>query len=144
MQAPAEIEVARRNTACELVNQVVHPVDRERKRELLSHRIGKHNMRQVLVFTRTKHSANRLAAQLEALLRVLELRLQFLDAFLEVRVLLLLRDQLFLGARQVRVEAARERAIGRLESIARLFALLDAGVRSAAPSGPEGVPTAMN
>ena len=41
------------------------PVDKRRKRELLSHRIGKHNMRQVLVFTRTKRGANRLAEQLQ-------------------------------------------------------------------------------
>ena len=61
---PALIEVARRNTATELVSQVVHPVDRERKRELLSHLIGTNNWRQVLVFTRTKHGANRLAEQL--------------------------------------------------------------------------------
>jgi ATP-dependent RNA helicase RhlE len=44
----------------------VHPVDRRRKRELLSHKIGAENWRQVLVFTRTKHGANRLATQLEA------------------------------------------------------------------------------
>ncbi|MGB3135704.1 MAG: helicase-related protein, partial [Nodosilinea sp.] len=44
--------------------QVVHPVDRDRKRELLSHMIGFHNWEQVLVFTRTKHGANRLAEQL--------------------------------------------------------------------------------
>jgi ATP-dependent RNA helicase RhlE len=43
----------------------VLPVDKRRKRELLSHRIGKYNMRQVLVFTRTKHGANRLAEQLQ-------------------------------------------------------------------------------
>ncbi len=61
---PALIEVARRNTATELVAQVVHPVDRERKRELLSFLIGSNNWRQVLVFTRTKHGANRLAEQL--------------------------------------------------------------------------------
>jgi ATP-dependent RNA helicase RhlE len=62
---PALIEVARRNTATELVTQVVHPVDRERKRELLSQLIGTNNWRQVLVFTRTKHGANRLAEQLD-------------------------------------------------------------------------------
>ena len=62
---PALIEVARRNTAAELVTQVVHPVDRERKRELLSHLIRSNDWRQVLVFTRTKHGANRLAEQLE-------------------------------------------------------------------------------
>jgi ATP-dependent RNA helicase RhlE len=62
---PAYIEVARRNTTVETVSQVVHPVDRVRKRELLSHLIGTHNWRQVLVFTRTKHGANKLAEQLE-------------------------------------------------------------------------------
>lgn len=65
LNAPELIEVARRNTAAETVAQVVHPVDRERKRELLSHLIGSRNWRQVLVFTRTKHGANRLAQQLE-------------------------------------------------------------------------------
>jgi ATP-dependent RNA helicase RhlE len=44
---------------------VVHPVDRERKRELLSFMVGSRNWRQVLVFTRTKHGANRLSQQLE-------------------------------------------------------------------------------
>ena len=62
---PALIEVARRNTASETVAQVVHPVDRERKRELLSFLIGSNDWRQVLVFTRTKHGANRLAEQLD-------------------------------------------------------------------------------
>ena len=61
---PALIEVARRNTSSELVAQVVHPVDRERKRELLSYLIGSQNWQQVLVFTRTKHGANRLSQQL--------------------------------------------------------------------------------
>ncbi|MBA1330165.1 RNA helicase, partial [Candidatus Endoriftia persephone str. Guaymas] len=42
-----------------------YPVDKARKRELLSHMIGANNWRQVLVFTRTKHGANRLAQQLE-------------------------------------------------------------------------------
>ncbi|MGD2112980.1 MAG: DEAD/DEAH box helicase [Gammaproteobacteria bacterium] len=61
---PELIEVARRNTPAERVSQVVHPVDRERKRELLSFMIGSQNWRQVLVFTRTKHGANRLSQQL--------------------------------------------------------------------------------
>jgi ATP-dependent RNA helicase RhlE len=65
LDSPALVEVARRNTAAESVAQVVHPVDRERKRELLSFLIGSQNWRQVLVFTRTKHGANRLAEQLE-------------------------------------------------------------------------------
>jgi ATP-dependent RNA helicase RhlE len=61
---PVAVDVAPRNTAAETVRQVVHPVDKARKRELLSHLIGRHNWRQVLVFTRTKHGANRLATQL--------------------------------------------------------------------------------
>ncbi len=61
---PAEIQVTPRNSTVERVRQIVHPVDRHRKRELLSHRIGSQNWRQVLVFTRTKHGANRLAEQL--------------------------------------------------------------------------------
>jgi len=65
LKSPIQIEVAPRNTAAEQVQQVVHPVDRARKRELLSHMIGFHNWQQVLVFTRTKHGANRLAEQLD-------------------------------------------------------------------------------
>jgi ATP-dependent RNA helicase RhlE len=65
LDAPVLIEVARRNVPTELVEQVVHPVDRERKRELLSFMVGSQNWRQVLVFTRTKHGANRLSQQLE-------------------------------------------------------------------------------
>jgi len=64
LHKPAEIQVAAQNTAADRVCQVVHPVDRRRKRELLSHRIGAENWQQVLVFTRTKHGANRLAEQL--------------------------------------------------------------------------------
>ncbi|WP_303906552.1 DEAD/DEAH box helicase [Thiohalomonas denitrificans] len=65
LSQPKLIEVAGRNTASEQVEQVVHPVDRHRKRELLSFLIGSRDWRQVLVFTRTKHGANRLAGQLE-------------------------------------------------------------------------------
>jgi len=61
---PAEVDVARRNAPIELVRQVVHPVDRERKRELLSHLIRSGRIDRALVFTRTKHGANRLAEQL--------------------------------------------------------------------------------
>ncbi len=61
---PELIEVARQNTTADTIEQRVHMVDKNRKRELLSHMIGKHNWRQVLVFTRTKHGANRLADQL--------------------------------------------------------------------------------
>ncbi|MFQ5487236.1 MAG: ATP-dependent RNA helicase RhlE [Gammaproteobacteria bacterium] len=65
LNRPEHIEVARRNSTAARIEQVVHPVDKRRKRELLSHMIGSHNWRQVLVFTRTKHGANRLAQQLE-------------------------------------------------------------------------------
>jgi ATP-dependent RNA helicase RhlE len=64
LDSPALIEVARRNTTAELVAQKIHPVDRDKKRELLTHLIKEHNWFQVLVFTRTKHGANRLAEQL--------------------------------------------------------------------------------
>jgi ATP-dependent RNA helicase RhlE len=64
-RAPKEIQVASPNSTADRVSQVVHPVDRERKRELLSHLVGQGNWQQVLVFTRTKHGANRLAKQLE-------------------------------------------------------------------------------
>jgi ATP-dependent RNA helicase RhlE len=64
LNSPVEISVAARNKPAELVKQVVHPVDKARKRELLSHKIGSENWKQVLVFTRTKHGANRLAQQL--------------------------------------------------------------------------------
>ncbi len=65
MNSPVLIEAADRNTTPEKVEQLVHPVDRVRKRELLSFLIGSRNWRQVLVFTRTKHGANRLTKQLE-------------------------------------------------------------------------------
>ncbi|MGE0371107.1 MAG: DEAD/DEAH box helicase [Gammaproteobacteria bacterium] len=66
LHQPALIEVARRNASAELITQVIHPVDRTRKRELLSYLIGSQNWRQVLVFTRTKHGADRLARLLES------------------------------------------------------------------------------
>jgi len=61
---PAQVEVARRSAPSEQVAQRVYTVDQKRKRALLSHLIGSNNWRQVLVFTRTKHGANRLAEQL--------------------------------------------------------------------------------
>ena len=65
LQNPERIEVARRNTAAETVDQLVHPVAQSRKRALLSHLIRDGDWQQVLVFTRTKHGANRLAQQLD-------------------------------------------------------------------------------
>jgi len=64
LNQPTLIEVARRNTASERVEQRVHPVDRHRKRELLSHLIQQGDWQQVLIFTRTKHGANKLTEQL--------------------------------------------------------------------------------
>jgi ATP-dependent RNA helicase RhlE len=61
---PALIEVARRNQTAELIEQRVYPVDRERKRALLTKLIKDNNWFQVLVFTRTKHGANNLADHL--------------------------------------------------------------------------------
>ena len=63
--SPALVEVARRNDTAEKITQVVHPVDRSRKRALLSHLISTNDWKQVLVFTRTKHGANRLSKQLD-------------------------------------------------------------------------------
>jgi len=64
LNSPTEIQVAQRNTTVDRVKQLVLPVDKLRKRELLSEQIGRGNWRQVLVFTRTKHGANRLTKQL--------------------------------------------------------------------------------
>ncbi len=64
MQAPEYVEVARRNTASELVSQRVYKVDRERKKDLLIDLIKDNGWHQVLVFTRTKWGANGLAEKL--------------------------------------------------------------------------------
>lgn len=61
LNQPVLIEAARRNAIADKVTHVVHPVDRERKRELLGHLIKQNRWSQVLVFTRTKHGANKLA-----------------------------------------------------------------------------------
>jgi ATP-dependent RNA helicase RhlE len=65
MHNPATVEVARRNTPAELVSQVQHPVDQSRKKDLLAHLVKTNDWRQVLVFTKTKRGANRLAEALE-------------------------------------------------------------------------------
>ncbi|KRB87623.1 DEAD/DEAH box helicase [Noviherbaspirillum sp. Root189] len=64
LNSPAMIEVARRNSTSEIISQKIHPVDRNRKHPLLSHLIKTNNWNQVLVFTRTKHGANKLVEQL--------------------------------------------------------------------------------
>jgi len=62
---PIEISVSPRNTTVESVTQWVYPVDKKQKSALLSYLIGSNNWEQVLVFTRTKHGANRLTKHLE-------------------------------------------------------------------------------
>lgn len=64
LKSPKMIEVTPRNTTAEKISQVIHLVDSKRKRELLSFLIFSKKWKQVLVFTRTKHGANRLAEQL--------------------------------------------------------------------------------
>jgi ATP-dependent RNA helicase RhlE len=66
LDSPASVQVTPANTPIGLVRQIVHPVDRARKRELLSHLVRTHAVDQALVFTRTKHGANKLAEQLWA------------------------------------------------------------------------------
>ena len=61
---PGFVEVARRNTASELVEQTVHMISQSFKRELVSHLVKHNDWQQVLIFTRTKHGANRLAEKL--------------------------------------------------------------------------------
>jgi ATP-dependent RNA helicase RhlE len=65
LTSPVEIDVARRNATAERIEQIVHRVEKRDKRGVLSWLISSGDWRQVLVFTRTKHGANRLAEQLE-------------------------------------------------------------------------------
>ncbi|MBU3582530.1 DEAD/DEAH box helicase [Polynucleobacter sp. 15G-AUS-farblos] len=65
LNSPELIEVARSNSANEAIAQLIHPVDRNKKQPLLAHLIKTNDWKQVLVFTRTKHGANKLVTQLE-------------------------------------------------------------------------------
>ena len=65
LRDPETIEVAPRNCAADRIEELVYRVPREHKRHLLAHLIQSGAWQQVLVFTRTKHGANRLAQQLE-------------------------------------------------------------------------------
>ncbi len=65
LREPVEVAVARTDATSNLIAQVVHPVDKDRKRALLAHLIASGDWRQVLVFARTKHGASRLAEQLD-------------------------------------------------------------------------------
>jgi len=61
---PVEIDVSPRNSTVDTVTQKIHPVDKARKAELLSHLISTENWYQVLVFSRTKHGADKLVKHL--------------------------------------------------------------------------------
>lgn len=65
LRHPVEIDISPRNTTAPSVEQWVYPVDRQSKAKLLSHLIYTENWQQALVFTRTKHGANKLVQQLE-------------------------------------------------------------------------------
>ncbi|WP_105169322.1 DEAD/DEAH box helicase [Pseudoalteromonas sp. T1lg23B] len=64
LQNPKRISIDKENSAAQKVEQVFYAVDEDRKRELMSHLIGKNNWQQVLVFTRTKNMADSLAKEL--------------------------------------------------------------------------------
>lgn len=63
---PVEISVTPRNTTATSVKQWICPVDKKQKTPLLIHLIRDHNWHQVLVFSRTKHGANKITKNLEA------------------------------------------------------------------------------
>jgi len=64
LDQPRRIEVARRNIAADSVTQLIYPVERSRKREMLSHLIRKGDWHQVLVFARTRYGADKLTDEL--------------------------------------------------------------------------------
>lgn len=64
LKQPVVIEVAKQNSVSELITHIVHPVESTRKQELLVWLIKQQNLKQVLVFTRTKQGADRLTQQL--------------------------------------------------------------------------------
>ncbi|EJK2115124.1 DEAD/DEAH box helicase [Vibrio navarrensis] len=65
MKEPVEIQVATANSTAEKVRQVVYPVDKKRKSELLAYLIGSRNWQQVLVFTKTKQGSDQLVNELK-------------------------------------------------------------------------------
>ena len=64
LNSPVLIEASKANSTSHKVEQTVHHVDKERKKELLIHLLNKNSWKQVLVFTRTKHGANKLSEAL--------------------------------------------------------------------------------
>jgi ATP-dependent RNA helicase RhlE len=65
MQNPVQVSVNPQNATADTVEQWVYPVDKKRKPELMSHLVRENSWNQVLIFTRTKHGANRLTKQLQ-------------------------------------------------------------------------------
>ncbi|MEZ9640433.1 DEAD/DEAH box helicase [Vibrio cyclitrophicus] len=65
MQSPSEIQVTPKNSTAETVTQMVYPVDKSRKSELLAYLIGSKNWQQVLVFTKTKQGTDALVKELK-------------------------------------------------------------------------------
>jgi ATP-dependent RNA helicase RhlE len=61
LKNPQSIQVTPSNTTVQRISQVIHPVGRGKKKEVLVHIINLHNWSQVLVFTRTKFGANNVA-----------------------------------------------------------------------------------
>lgn len=64
LNQPVEIDIAPRNTTVVTIKQIIHPVDKSQKSALLTHLIHQNKWRQVLVFSKTKHGANKLAKRL--------------------------------------------------------------------------------
>jgi ATP-dependent RNA helicase RhlE len=65
MRQPQQIQIAAQNSVASTVEHRVHPVDQDRKRDLLIHLLAVDSRRQTLIFGRTKHGADRLTRQLE-------------------------------------------------------------------------------
>ncbi|NVD07851.1 DEAD/DEAH box helicase [Vibrio sp. JPW-9-11-11] len=65
LQQPIEVQVNASNSTAETVKQMIHPVDKKRKAELLAYLIGSRNWHQVLVFTKTKQGSDALAKELK-------------------------------------------------------------------------------
>lgn len=65
MQQPVEVQVTPQNSTAETVKQMIYPVDKQRKHELLAYLIGSRNWQQVLVFTKTKQGSDALAKELK-------------------------------------------------------------------------------
>ncbi|WED24340.1 DEAD/DEAH box helicase [Vibrio sp. JC009] len=65
LKDPAEIQVTPENSTADTVEQILYPVDKKRKRELLAYLIGSRNWQQVLVFTKTKQGSDALVKELK-------------------------------------------------------------------------------